>query len=127
MISTALTSAASSAPALYVNSAGLAAVNGAFFLREPSIVPVGFARTCIEMKWDVDETWRRLSYPDKRWYEAENDSYIYFNRLDSNWWLDGPDGAGAYIVPGDLHSPPPLSGWASLRGVPKPDPILTLV
>jgi hypothetical protein len=26
------------------------------------------------------------------WWEADNDSYIYFNRGDGQWWLDGPDG-----------------------------------
>ena len=107
----------------------MAAVNGAFFSRDASIVPSGFAQTCIAMKWPVDETWGRLSSPDMRWYEAENDSYIYFNLFDSHWWLDGPDGAGAYVVPGDLQIPsgPPLTGWKALSNIPKPNPTLLLI
>ena len=39
------------------------------------------------------------------------------------WWIDGPSGAGLYVLQGASGSPlPPKSGWVALNGVQPPVP-----
>jgi len=55
----------------------------------------------------------------------ENGSYIYWNRSDGRWWMDGPSGAGLYIVK-NSNDLPPTSGWQALRGSKAPLPEIKL-
>jgi len=104
-----------------VQGAGLSDVNGLYAARDPRIVPLGFSLTCAENAWDSEKMWLQLSDQATPWYEAENGSYIYWNRGDGKWWIDGPDGKGVYIVkaPNDVV---PSSGWQALPGAPSPLP-----
>ena len=52
-------------------------------------------------------------------------SYIYWNRADSQWWIDGPDGLGVYVVQhleaaatGHPSLPLPAQGWKVLGNNP---------
>ena len=65
------------------------------------------------MKWDTVQLWNQLSDNKRPWYEAENESYVYWNRVDGKWWIDGPSGAGVYIVKHDGWVPP-KNGWVAL-------------
>jgi hypothetical protein len=77
-------------------------------------------------QWDATKMWLRLSDQKRVWYEADNGSYIYWNKGDGKWWLDGPSGAGLYIVE-DSGKTPPVKGWGRLRGAKLPLPTLELV
>lgn len=70
--------------------------------------------------------WRRLSDQVTPWWEAENESYIYYNRGDGQWWIDGPDGRGLYIVEGGERTPP-QKGWVRLTGAKEPCPEVNIV
>eukprot|EP00468_Gymnochlora_sp_CCMP2014_P006779 CAMPEP_0167761044 /NCGR_PEP_ID=MMETSP0110_2-20121227/11933_1 /TAXON_ID=629695 /ORGANISM="Gymnochlora sp., Strain CCMP2014" /LENGTH=130 /DNA_ID=CAMNT_0007647643 /DNA_START=14 /DNA_END=402 /DNA_ORIENTATION=+ len=100
-------------PSIVVANAGENEVNGFFKMREPNVIPEGFAKTCIRMKWDPKGMWEQLSDHKRPWFEAENGSYIYWNKSDGRWWLDGPSGDGLYIVSDD-GSLPPEDGWKPL-------------
>eukprot|EP01063_Lacrimia_lanifica_P035781 TRINITY_DN6909_c0_g4_i1.p1 TRINITY_DN6909_c0_g4~~TRINITY_DN6909_c0_g4_i1.p1 ORF type:complete len:124 (+),score=20.28 TRINITY_DN6909_c0_g4_i1:139-510(+) len=99
--------------AVLVRSAGVADVNGRYSARDPKVIPAGFGRTCRQMGWDTPQMWAQLSDGRRPWFEAENESYIYWNRGDGKWWIDGPSGAGVYIVPSNAPVPPG-SGWQPL-------------
>lgn len=75
-----------------------------------TVMPEGFEKVCREQKWDPSETWNRLA--DAVWFakESGNGSYIYWNKADKRWWIDGPDGLGVFIVDGPKHAPP-AHGW----------------
>jgi hypothetical protein len=75
-------------------------VAGDYAARPGSEVPKGFADVCLQNKWDVDSTWKKLNGGEGgSWFKhAANDSYVYFNALDGMWWIDGPDGLGVYKV-----------------------------
>eukprot|EP01079_Euglenida_sp_SAG-EU17-18_P005097 gene5097-5190_t len=100
---------------VHVRGAGVAAVNGAFKARSASQVPEGFARTCRGQGWNVDSTWMQLSDKSLHWYEKEDDSYIYWNRGDGRWWIDGPSGSGLYVSKSTSRVPP-TDGWVALPG-----------
>eukprot|EP00957_Ditylum_brightwellii_P017557 1322699-Ditylum_brightwellii.AAC.1 len=51
--------------------------------------------------------WKRLSDGERPWFESENKSYIYWNRGDGKWWMDGPSGSCVYIVKSNDRLPPP--------------------
>lgn len=105
--------------------AGARVVDGVYAARPAASVPAGFAKTCAEMRWPVEETWARLSDLARPWYEKEDGCYIYFNRGDKHWWIDGTGGEGLYVAPGDAHDqllPPPAAGWRPLDGVAAPSP-----
>ena len=55
-----------------------------------------------------------------RWYthsDTSNDSYIYYNSSDKCWWVDGPDGLGAYKAPGPSWAiPAGTTWWENLKG-----------
>ena len=76
------------------------------------------------MKWNTQQMWNQLSDSSIRWFKSdENDSYIYWNKGDGKWWIDGPSGAGVYIVK-DNGILPPSNGWISLQS--EFDPIPTV-
>ena len=105
-----------------VARAGQGEVNGLYFQKSPDIIPTGFVRTCNEMNWPSESMWKRLSDPSRPWFlSQENDSYIYYNRGDGNWWIDLPSGAGAYIVESSDEDPP-YGGWVALPGNKPPLP-----
>lgn len=111
--------------ALTVSGAGSSVVNGGYAQKDPSQVPQGFAETCVQNRWDPQRTWRSLSDGKRPWYEKCDGSYIYWNRSDKNWWIDGPNGLGLYIA-ADTGVTPPAKGWQLLRGAEPPAPTVTL-
>ena len=49
------------------------------------------------------------------WFShVENDSYIYYNKVDGKWLIDGQNGNGVWIVEGPSHAPP-AHGWMHLK------------
>jgi hypothetical protein len=66
------------------------------------------------MDWDTQSMWTKLNGIDPTaniWFaHGENDSYIYYNKGDGKWWIDGPDGKGVWIIDGPSHAPP-AHGW----------------
>ena len=78
------------------------------------------------MNWDTKQTWDRLSDPQRPWFEAENESYIYWNKADGKWWIDGPSGAGVYIVKNDQRIPP-RKGWIALDRTYEPIPNVDVI
>merc|ERR1712127_389595 len=89
-------------------------VNGDYFPKNPKEVPSGFASVCQKQGWDTQRMWAKLNGLDPitdSWFShTENESYIYWNRNDGKWWIDGPDGNGVWILDGPSHAPP-AHGW----------------
>mmetsp|Transcript_8575 Transcript_8575/g.11342 ORF Transcript_8575/g.11342 Transcript_8575/m.11342 type:complete len:127 (-) Transcript_8575:184-564(-) len=110
-----------------VYSAGYHLVNGIYKIKKPNIIPAGFDRTCQAMNWDTNQMWKRLSDGERPWFENENESYIYWNRGDGKWWMDGPSGSGVYIVKSNDRLPPRM-GWVSLGSGSEynPSPVVEL-
>jgi hypothetical protein len=63
-----------------VAGASVEEVNGEYGARAPGVVPAGFTATCLQMRWDPADTWTKLSDGRRLWFEADNGSYIYWNR-----------------------------------------------
>lgn len=80
-------------------------------------VPDGFDLVCKQQGWDTQDMWRRLNGGEQlRWFKHEsNDSYIYWNKSDGKWWIDGPDGGGVWKATGPSHAPP-ATGWELITG-----------
>jgi len=116
----------SSIKVISITNAGHQAVNGIYYLKSASIIPRGFERTCISMNWNTQQMWNQLSDSSRPWYEAENDSYIYWNKGDGKYWIDGPSGAGIYIVK-DSSELPPKTGWISLDKSYEPIPTVEVL
>jgi hypothetical protein len=75
--------------------------------------------------------WQQLSNQVTPWWELENESYIYFNKGDGKWWIDGPDGSGLYILRAPEGTPavgattlPPREGWQLLHTAESPAPVV---
>mmetsp|Transcript_46339 Transcript_46339/g.105670 ORF Transcript_46339/g.105670 Transcript_46339/m.105670 type:complete len:133 (+) Transcript_46339:25-423(+) len=106
-----------------VLGAGSRVVNGLYASRPAAQIPAGFAATCRTMGWDSAQTWKKLSDQKRPWYEKTDGSYVYWNTQDHKWWIDGPDGAGLYVVRDDSGSSvPPGKGWTALSGAQQPVP-----
>mmetsp|Transcript_31248 Transcript_31248/g.64330 ORF Transcript_31248/g.64330 Transcript_31248/m.64330 type:complete len:403 (+) Transcript_31248:37-1245(+) len=96
-------------------------VNGDYLPRDPSReIPTGFRKVCKFQGYNTEQMWEILNGtdPDKNtWYaHTENESYIYWNKGDGKWWIDGPDGMGVWIVEGPWHAPL-AHGWVDvMRG-----------
>lgn len=90
-------------------------VNGNYYPQSPSNIPKGFTDVCSAMDWDTQSMWTKLNGIDPSaniWFaHSENDSYIYYNKGDGKWWIDGPDGKGVWIIEGPSHAPP-AHGWS---------------
>lgn len=116
-------STTSAAPRIRVKDAGHLAVCGIYNPQSPFKIPSGFDRTCREMRWDTERMWERLAQPSSKvpWFEHATGSYIYFNHGDGRWWIDGPSGAGVYIVESGSGLPTG-KGWTSLSGEYDPVP-----
>lgn len=100
-------------------------VIGKYAPRSANVVPEGFAKVCIQQRWDVQGTWQRLCDFRKPWFEAENGAYIYFNKGDGQWWVDEADGTGVYVSRRDTPLPP-ADGWEPLGSSPMPVPNVLL-
>merc|ERR1711871_665364 len=101
-----------------VANAGFPDVIGTYEARSGEEIPAEFSTVCTRNGWSPDETWRKLNGgEDGTWFaHTENDSYLYYNEGDKHWWIDGPDGLGAYKARGPPWSPPAASTqWQSLR------------
>jgi hypothetical protein len=118
---TTMTSSIKVPKQISIRSAGFNAVNGVYQQKHPTVIPSGFDRTCRSMNWDTAQMWNQLSDQRRPWYEAENESYVYWNKGDGKWWIDGPSGAGVYIVK-NAGWVPPKSGWISLDSDYQPVP-----
>ena len=118
--------------AVRVTGSGFADVNGVY---RPSNspannIPVGFVRTCNENGWNSVEMWEKLYDKTTPWFmHVDNDSYIYRNRGDGRWWIDGPSGAGVFIEDLSVIRPqskfPPTVGWVPLEQDYMPLPTVT--
>ena len=43
--------------------------------------------------------WTKLNGDSSIWFaHSQNESYIYWNKGDQKWWIDGPLEAGVYIA-----------------------------
>lgn len=89
------------------------AVNGDYFPKTAESIPNGFAKVCDEQGWVTIDMWDKLGGGSLWFAHSENESYIYWNKGDGKWWIDGPDGNGVWIVPGPSHAPP-AHGWSSI-------------
>lgn len=114
------------ASSISVQSAGFHPVNGLYESKPPSLIPAGFDRTCRAMRWDTQQMWHQLSDLQRPWYESENESYIYWNKGDGKWWIDGPSGAGVYIVKNGGWNPP-KHGWMALDKDYEPLPSVMVI
>jgi|EP01082_Thalassiosira_pseudonana_P004370 hypothetical protein len=95
-------------------------VNGDYVPKNPATdIPTGFSRVCEEHGWDINCMWSKLNGLDPSkdiWFaNSSNDSYIYYNKSDGRWWIDGLDGNGVWIVEGPSHAPP-AHGWRLVSG-----------
>lgn len=114
---------------LIVQNADFEAVNGVYLAQPASQIPTGFDCVCKEQNWNTNMLWKRLN-SNKPWFLAKsNESYIYLNESDGKWWIDGPDGMGAYTSDPAIHQGlskmwkenlgvivgPPAYGWTDIR------------
>ena len=100
---------------LNVLGSSVQAVNGDYIPQDSSsTIPSVFRKVCEQQLWDTGKMWRQLNGIDPAkdiWFShSENDSYMYFNKSDGKWWIDGPDGNGAIIALGPWNAPP-AHGW----------------
>merc|ERR1712070_190061 len=118
-----------------VMNSGLPDVDGDYEARRAdTAIPEKFALVCDQNGWNTEDMWNRLSGAASEnvlWFEAPNQSYIYFNVADSHWWIDGPDGLGVYKAKGDRFSVPGYPkasggafGWFPLSKENNPVPTL---
>jgi len=112
---------------LRVSASGSQGVNQVYVERDPQVVPLGFSLTCAEMGWEAEKMWLQLSNQRTPWYEAENGAYIYWNKGDSQWWIDAPDGKGVYVAKAQVSDAPADDArWKQLPGAPGPLPKVEL-
>jgi len=98
-----------------IGSKQVPAVNGDYFPKTAESIPTGFTSVCDAQGWSSNDMWNKLN-GDSIWFaHSQNESYIYWNKEDQKWWIDGPDGNGVWIVPGPSHAPP-AHGWYSMTG-----------
>ena len=91
-----------------ITAANYPAVVGQYTPRSADEIPTGFGTVCEKNGWPSEQTWSKLNGGEHgRWFAHEsNDSYIYYNAGDGMWWIDGPDGLGAYKAKGVNWAPP---------------------
>eukprot|EP00854_Cymbomonas_tetramitiformis_P015396 gene15396-18216_t len=109
---------------IQISNAGAQAVNGRYMPKPFSEIPKSFAKVCKESRWPVERMWAKLADETRTWFLHDNDSYIYYNRADGKWWIDGPDGYGVYTA---LNSAdlPPADGWTALGDGRQPLPTVS--
>jgi len=104
---------------IIVESAGESAVDGKYLAKKAKEIPTSFGTVCEQNNWNTNDMWNKLNGGND-WFKHEdqtNDSYVYFNKSDGKWWIDGPDGLGRYIYgDGAVPHAVPSYGWTSLQG-----------
>lgn len=93
-------------------------VLGTYHPRPATEIPDGFAKVCTANGWTAATTWSKLNGGEGgRWFaHTENESYIYYNASDGYWWIDGPDGLGAFKAAAPLWAPPGAqTAWVPLK------------
>ena len=93
-------------------------VNGEYIPKDPADLPAGFDKVCKQQSWNTLQMWKQLngqSSADTWFAHTQNESYIYWNKSDKTWWIDGPDGLGVWIAKGPSHAPPGR-GWRLVNG-----------
>jgi len=110
---------------IHVGGAGADEVNGLYEASSAAEVPEGFDGVCQQQGWDTKATWQKLN-GGRTWYRATNGAYIFWNSSDKHWWIDKPDGNGAYKAVAPVHAPPQI-GWKSLGDyAPAPNMVATM-
>ena len=120
----------SSIAAVRVRGSGVASINTDYHWTSPENIPPGFAKVCLQNSWNVESTWKKLN-AGRDWLRATNESYIYLNNADGNWWIDEPGGMGIFIAPAaatdnNLKTCPPTKGWKPLSKDYMPAPIVEI-
>mmetsp|Transcript_5056 Transcript_5056/g.10661 ORF Transcript_5056/g.10661 Transcript_5056/m.10661 type:complete len:393 (+) Transcript_5056:131-1309(+) len=92
-----------------IQSAGYTPIVGLYTRRGADSLPKSFVAVCNQNGWDGETTWKRLNGGGNWFGHETNDSYIYYNRTDGHWWIDGPDGLGIWIAPSRTSVSPPAS------------------
>lgn len=74
-------------------------INGAYKAQDGTLIPESFRKVCVESSLGpAEKLWSRLNR-GAQWYKhTENNSYIYRNSGDGEWWVDGPSGLGVFIA-----------------------------
>ena len=87
-----------------VSGAGEESVNCDYLATPAHIIPRGFTDVCLVLTllmsvlimtsrlhqasgWPMERMWAKLN-SGRTWYRADNEAYIYWNSLDSSWWID---------------------------------------
>lgn len=98
--------------AISVSGAGEESVNCDYTATSAATIPRGFIDVCLGSGWPMEKMWTKLN-SGRTWYRADNEAYIYWNTMDSCWWIDKPDGMGVYKAKAP-HWAPPQQGWTPL-------------
>merc|ERR1712156_868383 len=100
-----------------VLNAGVAETNGVYNAMASNIIPKGFEKVCVENGWNTKDMWEKLNGNNQWYLHIDNDCYAYRNLNDRQWWIDGTDGLGVYIVKenkGSVKEAVPSTGWSLL-------------
>ena len=100
-----------------VLNAGVAETNGVYNAMSSNVIPKGFEKVCVENSWNTKDMWEKLNGNNQWYLHNENDCYAYRNLNDRQWWIDGTDGLGVYIVKenkGSVKEAVPSTGWSLL-------------
>ena len=102
---------------LKVLNAGVSEINGVYNIMNSTVIPDGFSKVCVENGWNSEEMWTKLNGENSWFLSDRNSCYIYRNLGDEQWWIDGTDGLGVYVVHenrGSAKEAVPGSGWSLL-------------
>ena len=72
---------------IVVQGSSVDSVNKEYHETSSDEIPIGFDKVCKGQGWPTQKMWKKLN-DDNTWYKADNDAYIYWNTLDSSWWID---------------------------------------
>merc|ERR1719461_335633 len=98
-------------------NAGVAETNGIYSAKTANTIPKGFDNVRQENNWNSKEMWKKLNGENQWYLHNDNDCYAYRNLGDGQWWIDGIDGLGVYIVGenrGSVKEAVPSTGWKLL-------------
>ena len=102
---------------IQVMNAGVAETNGVYNAMDSNTIPKGFDKVCVENGWDSKNMWSKLNGSNQWYLHSQNNCYVYRNLNDRQWWIDGTDGLGVYIVNenrGSVKEAIPSNGWSLL-------------
>lgn len=102
---------------IQVMNAGVAETNGVYNAMDSHTIPLGFDKVCVENGWDSKNMWSKLNGNNQWYLHSQNNCYVYRNLNDRQWWIDGTDGLGVYIVNenrGSVKEAIPSNGWSLL-------------